>query len=151
MLAVGVSLAAEAGLGYAGLRAEIEQLERRRAEPAVRRAPPQAPLSESTRRELDAARRVLQELTLPWEALFGAIEASDGKGTALLAIEPDAGKRSVRISGEARSYPAILAFMQRLEASPTLSGVHLLTHQIREQEAGRPFHFTLAASWKAQP
>ncbi len=151
MLALGVLLAAEAGFGVVRLRAEVEQLERRRAQPAVGSVSPKAPLSEPTRRELDAAKRVLQELTLPWEALFSAIEASDGNGTALLAIEPDAAKRSVRISGEARNYPAILAFMQRLEASPTLSGLHLLNHQMREQEAGRPVHFIVAASWKAAP
>jgi Tfp pilus assembly protein PilN len=151
MLAVGALLVAEAGFGYAGLRDEIEQLEQRRAAPKARSAVPAAPLSEPLRRELDAARRVLQELTLPWEAMFGAIEESDGNGIALLSIEPDAAKRSVRIGGEARNYPAILAFMQRLEASQHLSGVHLLNHQLREQEAGRPLHFIVAASWRAAP
>jgi Fimbrial assembly protein (PilN) len=151
MLAVGVLLAAEAGFGVVGLRDEVRQLEQRRAAPVVRSAAPAAPLSEPTRRELDAARRVLQELTLPWEAMFRAIEEADGKGIALLSIEPDAAKRSVRIGGEARNYPAILAFMQRLEASHTLSGVHLLNHQLREQEAGRPVYFIVATSWGAAP
>jgi Tfp pilus assembly protein PilN len=151
MLAVGVLLAGEAVLGYAGLRSEVEQVQQRRAAPVARSAAPAAPLSEATRRELDAARRVLQELTLPWDAMFRAIEASDGKGIALLSIEPDAAKRSVRIGGEARNYPAILAFMQRLEASQILSGVHLLNHQVREQEAGRPVYFSVAASWRAAP
>lgn len=151
MLAVGVLLAVEAVLGYAGLRGELEQVQPRRAAPVARGGASAAPMSEAARRELDAARRILQELTLPWDGMFRAIEDSDGNGIALLSIEPDAAKRSVRIGGEARNYPAILAFMQRLEASQILSGVHLLNHQLREQEAGRPLHFIVAASWKATP
>jgi Tfp pilus assembly protein PilN len=151
MLAVGVALAGDALFSYVGLRDETAQLERRRAGPQLSAKASTEPLTEQTRRELDAARQTLQELALPWEPLFRSIEASIGTDTALLAIEPDAGKRVVRISGEARNYLAILNLMLRLEEPQVLTGVHLLNHQIREDVAQRPYQFTLAASWRAAP
>ena len=151
LLAVGLVLAADALFGYISARDQIQDLQRRRAGPQLAAAAPKEPLSEQTRRELDAARQVLQELALPWDPLFRSIEASIGADTALLAIEPDAGKRIVRISGEARSYLEILNFMLRLEDLQVLTGVHLLNHQIREEVAERPVQFTLSASWRTLP
>jgi len=151
MLAVGLALAGDAALRLAAAQEEVRQLERRLAGPRVVKAAPKEPMNDALRREFDAARHVLQELTLPWEALFAAVEASIDKDTALLAIEPDAGKGVVRISGEARDYLAILGFMRRLEPAGALAGVHLLNHQIREDVAERPYQFTLAASWRTGP
>jgi Tfp pilus assembly protein PilN len=151
MLAIGIALAGDALVSYLGARDELTQLQQRRAGvlPTVARA--KEPVSEQTQRELDAARQTLQELALPWEPLFRAIEGSIDADTALLAIEPDAGKQVVRISGEARNYLAILEFMQRLEQPRVLTGVHLLNHQIREDVAERPYQFTLSAAWRAVP
>jgi Tfp pilus assembly protein PilN len=151
MLVIGIALGAEALFGYFNLRDEVEQLQRRRGAPQIAAPAPKEPVSEQTQRELDAARQILRELALPWEALFGAIEASNDNSTAMLAIEPDAGKRVVRISGEARNYLAVLNFMARLEKAQALSGVHLLSHQIREDVAERPYQFTLSASWRTTP
>lgn len=115
-----------------------------------------AVIDEETRRELDNARQILTQLALPWEPLFGAIEAALTRDTALLAIEPDAAKGVVRISGEARNYPAILVLMRRLEQPVTghgvvLSGVHLLNHDVRDDVPERPLHYTLAARWSTSP
>lgn len=151
LLAVGLGIAGDALLGWLSLRDELAQLQRRRGVPQLVATPAKEPVNEQTQRELDAARQVLQELALPWEPLFLAIEGAIGADTALLSIEPDAGRRMVRIGGEARHYLAILNFMQRLEASQGLSGVHLLNHQVREEVAERPVQFMLAASWKAAP
>ena len=151
MLAIGVALAGDALVSYIGARDEFTQLQRRRAGVLPPLARPKEPVSEQTQRELDAARQTLQELALPWEPLFRSIEGSIDADTALLAIEPDAGKNVVRISGEARNYPAILEFMQRLEVPRVLAGVHLLNHQIREDVAERPYQFTLSAHWRAVP
>ncbi len=151
MAAIGVALAADALFGYFSLRDEVEQLQHRRSAPRLAAAPAKEAVSEQTLRELNAAQQILRELALPWDALFGAIEAATDGSTAMLAIEPDAAKRVVRISGEARNYLAVLNFMGRLEKTPVLSGVHLLSHQIREDVAERPYQFTLSASWRTTP
>jgi hypothetical protein len=151
MLAVGVALAGEALYDYANLSDELAQIERRRAGMQLAASKPKEPVSEQMQREIDAARQVLRELALPWEALFHSIEGAIGNDTALMAIEPDAGKRVVRVSGEARNYLAILSFMVRLEETQALTGVHLLNHQIRDDVAQRPYQFTLSASWRTLP
>lgn len=151
LLGVGAVLAADALFDTLRLHDELALAQGRpRGTPAQAAAPREA-LSEATRRELELARRALQELALPWEALFQAVEASIDRDTALLAVEPDAGKRLLRISGEARNYPALLAFMVRLEKTQVLVGVHLVSHQLREEVAERPLQFTLAAGWGAAP
>ncbi len=151
MLLVGAGLAVDALFGYVRLQDEFEQLQRRRVVPQLSATRPKEVLSEQTQRELTAARRTLEELSLPWETLFASIEGAIGSDTALLAIEPDAGKRVVRISGEARNYLALLGFIARLEQSQVLAGVHLSNHQIREEVAERPYQFTVSASWGAPP
>ena len=149
LLAVGLVALGEGIVGWQALRDESAALERRQAR---RAAPaPQAPLSEAAQRELDAARLVLQALALPWEPLFRSVEAAVDRDTTLLALEPDAGKRVVRIEGEARSVLAAIAFVQRLEDAPALQGVHLLSHQVRADVAERPVHFVAAATWRQQP
>lgn len=149
-LVVGLALAADAGLQWLGLRDEVATLQQRgSARPA--RAVAAEPVSEETQRELAGARRLLEELALPWEALFRSIEGAVDRDTALLSVEPDAGRRAVQISGEARDYPAVLRFMERLEKGPALARVHLLSHEVRQDDADRPTLFTLAASWKVAP
>jgi hypothetical protein len=111
---------------------------------------------EETRRELDDARQILTQLALPWEPLFGAIEAALTPHTALLSIEPDATKGVVRISGEARDYPAVLVLMRRLDKpvagqGVVLSRVHLLNHDVRDDVPERPVRFTLSARWSLSP
>jgi len=150
LLAAGVAVAADVALTWSELRREASALEQPRA---ARRAAaaPKAPLPEGLQREFDAARQALQELALPWDTLFQAIEGAGSADTALLAIEPDPGKRALRIGGEARDFPAVLAYVERLAAQPVLAGVHLVNHQVREDVAERPVQFTLLATWRAQP
>jgi hypothetical protein len=57
----------------------------------------------------------------------------------------------VRIGGEARDILAAIAFVQRLESTPALDGVHLLSHQVRADVAERPVQFVAAATWRHQP
>lgn len=150
LLAIGLAVATDVALTWTELRREAGALEQPRGA-RLAAAGPKAPLPEAVQRELDAARQVLQELALPWEALFQAIEGATSADTALLAIEPDSSKRALRIGGEARDFPAVLGYVERLGAQPVLSGVHLVTHQVRDDVAERPVQFTLLATWRTLP
>jgi hypothetical protein len=180
LLLAGAGLAVQATLRWSALQDEVAQLQQRAARQGVRPPAPTgpnpgqsaatpaarpmatqlaqrgAPIDEETRRELDNARQILTQLALPWEPLFGAIEAALTRDTALLAIEPDAAKGMVRLSGEARNYPAILVLMRRLEQpvaghGVVLSGVHLLSHDVRDDVPERPLRYTVAARWSTGP
>jgi len=97
------------------------------------------------------ADRVAQALMLPWDSLFHTLEGSTGDKVALLALQPDARKREIAISGEAKDYDAVLAFVTRLEKRDTLRGVHLVRHEVREDDPQHPMYFSILANWEGRP
>lgn len=103
--------------------------------------------SRETALELKAANEVLDQLTMPWDALFADIEAAVTADVALLSVQPDARNRTVAIAGEGRDLNAVLTFLARLDASPVMADTHLLSHEIKVDDRNRPMAFTLQARW----
>lgn len=114
-------------------------------------APVQPEDAEELQQEIRHANEILQQLALPWGTLFNVVEASNEKEIALLAIQPDAGKQVLRLTGEAKNFNALLAYIARLEQSPMLSQVYLTSHELRLQDAQKPVGFALVANWVVQP
>ncbi|WKN20061.1 pilus assembly protein [Azotobacter vinelandii] len=151
-----------AGLLLAGALWALQQrvdAERARAAQELARLQPerhgelhQAPLSKADalaqQASLAEMRRVSAALNLPWNGLFATLEGLPLKDVALLSLAPDARKRLLRISAEARDLEAMLAFHQRLEDSDGLSDVSLLDHEVLVQVAERPIRFNLLATWE---
>lgn len=113
--------------------------------------PAQPADAEAQQQEIRHANEILQQLALPWSVLFKVIETSNEKEIALLSIQPDAGKRVLRLAGEAKNFDALLAYIARLEQSPMLSQVYLSSHELRLQDAEKPVRFALVANWEVQP
>ena len=107
--------------------------------------------AEAQQQEIRRANEILQQLATPWRALFNTVEDSNQKEIALLAIQPDAGKRVLRLAGEAKNFDALLAYIARLEQSPMLSQVYLSSHELRVQDPQKPVRFALVANWAVQP
>ena len=107
--------------------------------------------AQALQQEIRQANEILQQLSLPWDALFKAVETTSEKQIALLSIQPDVGKHIVRISGEAKNFDALLAYMTRLEHSKILNHVYLTSHEVRSQDAEKPVRFSLLANWAVQP
>lgn len=107
--------------------------------------------TETLHTEVRAANEILQQLALPWNALFLDLETTGDKQIALLSIQPDAGKKLVRITGEAKNFDALLAYMTRLEQSKTLRQVYLSSHEVRMQDPDKPVRFALTAAWVVTP
>src|SRR6185369_8462644 len=108
--------------GLAGLGQEQLRLDDQKAAQAARLAQLHAPGGSAslTGNEPDdkavvAARKLLDGAKLPWDTLFTALEAAEGKDVALIAIAPDAQRRQVKIHAEARSLDAMLAFQRELQ------------------------------------
>lgn len=97
--------------------------------------------------EIKRANEVVDQLALPWDQLFSAVEEATGKDVALLTIQPDKRKDEVAISGEARDVAAMLDYMRRLNAAKPLHKVDLLSHQIQQQDPQKPVRFNLSAKW----
>jgi hypothetical protein len=144
--------AALAGLGH-----EQVQLDAKKASQASRLAQLHAPggAASLTGSEPDdpsvvAARKLLDASKLPWDTLFAALEAAEGKDVALLGIAPEAQRRQVKIHAEARSLDAMLAFQRQLQQNPALAQVVLLDHTVMKDAPFTPVRFHLLAQWGVQ-
>lgn len=89
----------------------------------------------------------LASLATPWDAWFSQLEAVAERGVALVSLQPENEGRRVRLSGEARRFEDVLAYMGRLEAAEGFANVFLSEHV----EAGPGVSFSLGADWVGRP
>ncbi|MEI8296895.1 MAG: hypothetical protein WCH32_02620 [Pseudomonadota bacterium] len=100
--------------------------------------------------EQDAA-KIEAELSVPWSQLLSELEIAgqDSESTvSLLQVEPDPAKHTVRITAEARSLPAALAYLQRLQKSKVLRYPMLESHELKKDDPEHPVRVKLAAEWR---
>lgn len=154
LLVMSLSLApslAGAGFKYeALLRAQARA--QARSEAAAARAPTPAPLRAPVpAAQANAVNAAVLQLNLPWRALHDAVQRATPATIALLALEPDAKKRSLRITAEARSSDDMIGYVEQLRQQDGFSAVGLVRHEINEQDPNRPIRFQIDAEWRAAP
>jgi hypothetical protein len=130
---------------YAGLQQQVSALEAERRFVAAPEAAPRAISRERLDEEARHAEAVVRELTLPWPLVMGAIEQAAMRDVALLELEPDAGRRLLKLSAEARSRSAMFRYLRRLSVSKSLGEVHLVRHEVRRDDPQRPVRFAVEA------
>jgi hypothetical protein len=99
------------------------------------------------KQEIRRANAVLNEIDLPWGALFDSVEYATSPEVALLSFQPDAAGRTMRMGGEAKSMSALLDFVSALEREPVLKDAYLLKYEIKQDDPQRPIIFSVIASW----
>lgn len=101
--------------------------------------------------EMAAARLALEQIGLPWDDVFLALESASHKDIALLAVNPDPRKRQLRLAAEARNLGAMLAYHQRLEKASHLRDVALTDHEVAADDPQHPVRFNIVATWVIAP
>jgi hypothetical protein len=96
-----------------------------------------------------AVNAAILQLNLPWRALYDAIAAATPPGIGMLALEPDARKRSLKITAEAKNSDAMIDYVELLKREEVFAGVTLIRHEINEQDPNKPIRFQLEAEWVA--
>lgn len=134
----------------ASIRQQAEAM-RNGPAPRSRGAVTEAAMPPERLREVAQANRIASRLNLPWSGLFDAIEHSATAPVALLALQPDPQDGTVRLSGEARSLPAVLAYLELLQQQPVLADVRLESHETLVQEPQRPVRFVAVTQWRLRP
>lgn len=102
----------------------------------------------SSDEELKSAEAVVRQLALPWSAMVRAVESASTGDVAVLQMQPEARERQLRLTAEAKTEKAMLAYLRRLSASQALSDVYLASHQVMLEEPQRPIQFTALARLK---
>jgi hypothetical protein len=108
------------------------------------RALPRERLDDETR----AAEAVVRQLTVPWAALLGAIEQTATRDVAILQLQPDVEQGLLRLTAEARRREAMFEYLRRLSAARGIAEVHLVSHQVQENDPQRPIQFAVQAAMR---
>ena len=96
-----------------------------------------------------AVNAAVLQLNLPWRALRDAVAAGTPANIALIALEPDPRRRSMKITAEAKSSDDMIAYVEQLKQQQLFGAVALLRHEINELDPNRPIRFQLDAEWSA--
>lgn len=126
-------------------KAELREMASKRAkDDAAKPAPKKFTIAESHAASLNAA---TLQLNIPWRDVLNALEEATPSDIALLSIEPDAKKRLVKGSAEAKTSDAMIAYVEMLKQQPFFYEVVLTKHEVNVQDANRPIRFAFQAHW----
>ena len=130
--------------------ARIEQQQQQQREVTPRRSSRQNQrnITQEIRQEIRKASVVIDEMNLPWESFFDAIEFASHEDVAILSLQPSIASSNMRISGEAKDMSVLLLFVEALERELVFENAHLLNYKIKLDNPHKPVVFLLTASWK---
>ena len=112
---------------------------------SVRAAGPQPALTEVQATAINAA---IMQLNLPWRALRDAVDDGTPDTVALLALEPDARRHTLRIMAETGDIDGMVGYVEQLKRQPMFTDVTIVRHEVVQGDASRPIRFTLEALWR---
>jgi hypothetical protein len=87
-------------------------------------------------------------LTMPWDALLGAIEKPDMHDVAMLSISPNVKSQQIVLEAEAKNLQAALHYVEALQKQSVFDKVYLQRHAIEETDVSKPVKFTVFAHWQ---
>jgi hypothetical protein len=106
---------------------------------------PQAPIAPAQAAAVNAA---ILQLNLPWRDLQDALASATPPAIALLALEPDARKRVLKITAETTGSDAMVAYIAQLKQQELFGArVQLLRHEINALDPNKPLRFQVEARW----
>lgn len=125
----------------------LEKQQQQKAAPRSRSSSRVREFSQEIRKEIGQANGILDQINLPWDVLFDAIEHASTKDIALLSLQPNVANRVLRINGEAKDMAKLLDFVEALEQEEIFQNVHLINYKIKQDNPNKPIIFLLSAAW----
>ena len=105
-------------------------------------------ITQEIRQEIQKASVVIDEMNLPWESFFDAVEFASHEDVAILSLQPSIANSNMRISGEAKDMSVLLLFVEALERELVFENAHLLNYKVKLDNPHKPVVFLLTAAWK---
>jgi hypothetical protein len=144
LLAAALALGGHLVLDY---RAVSGELAATAAAPGPREA--RSPRAGSGRlEEMKQVELVVRQLALPWAQIVQSVEAASMPEVGVLNMQPDPQQRLLRLSAEAKTREAMLEYVRRMAQTPAFSEVHLVNHQVQNDDAAHPIQFAVHASFR---
>ena len=148
LLVTGLALLIEMGVSYHRLHNELAAMDQEIAASKLR-------LDESaldrraqfTEKDFDAARQIVNRLATPWESFFSGLESVSNKHVAILSLVPEMQTGMLRVTGEAKNYPALLTLVAQLRATKPFFDVYLSSQQTRQDDPQHPVEFIIYMHW----
>ena len=100
--------------------------------------------------EINAVNTAISQLNLPWRDLLDAVERATPADIALLSLEPDAAKHSLKGSAEARDSAGMIAYIESLQQQNFFGEVVLTRHETNETDTRKPLRFQFEAYWQGR-
>lgn len=151
LLAVSLLIAGDMVYRYRDAQLALQRFEAARGLLGIGQRPARAIPKERLDEQVKSAQAVIRQLTLPWAGLIETLEAAATPDVAILQLQPEAQQRVLRLTAEAAHLEAMLEYLRKLASIKGLAEVHLLSHQVREDDPQRPLQFTVQASFRGMP
>ncbi len=81
---------------------------------------------------------VVRQLNIPWQDIFQKLEQLLPGDVALLTIEPDGQRSSVRIQAEAKDLQTLLSYAASLQQNEVFGGLQFNKYSTNDQDPNRP-------------
>lgn len=147
-------LAAAAGLGMQAAKQQAARdaalSAQQRKQAAAVRAPVRQPETAIPEGQAAAVNAAVLQLNLPWRQLQDAVAAANSPAVALLALDPDSRKQTLKITAEAKNSDDMVAYIEQLKQQEFFTGAVLLRHETNDQDPNRPLRFQVEAQWRAR-
>lgn len=85
---------------------------------------------------------VARQLNIPWQELFEQLERATPPQVALVSVEPDGQRGTVRLQAEAKSLDTLLQYAAALQGQGVLGRLNYNKHETNGQDANRPMRLT---------
>lgn len=87
-------------------------------------------------------RAVARQLNIPWQELFEQLERTTPPQVALVSVEPDGQRGTVRLQAEAKSLDTLLQYAAALQGQGVLGRLTYNKHETNGQDPNRPMRLT---------
>lgn len=97
------------------------------------------------------ANTVINKKTVNWLHFLDQLEGATPEGVALLTVEPDSQKYTLRLTGAAKNFSVLRRYFETLEASSYFSNVFLENQaeiKVGENQKGASFTITCQVKYK---
>jgi len=132
-------------------RAEARQTRLERQASAARAVQTPGLAASAARSDAADLARLQALLQSPWGEVLRSVEGASLPQVALVSVEGESARRSLRITAEALSMADAISYVGRLRAAPQIETATLSSHEQRMAGARPVVRFALEARWRAPP